>query len=210
MVIDGLERVPARTVQDTTNLRSGDALNRQRLLDAQTFIRDELALEGIPFAEIEQRLIPVPGDENEVDVFIDVTEGQRVTVAQVEFSGNESVGDDDLRGAMGIKREGFWWFRGGSFNEIDYDSDLQSNIPALYRSQGFLDAEVVSDTVVVDPNTGKARLEITLEEGRQYRLNSFSVSGNKLRMAAGGTVHSWFGRRSNFVPRCIWIYVCLA
>lgn len=178
VVIDGLESVPARTVQDTTNLRSGDALNRQRLLDAQTFIRDELAQEGIPFAEIEQRLIPVPGDENEVDVFIDVTEGQRVTVAQVEFSGNESVGDDDLRGAMGIKREGFWWFRGGSFNEIDYDSDLQSNIPALYRSQGFLDAEVVSDTVVVDPNTGKARLEITLEEGRQYRLNSFSVSGN--------------------------------
>jgi len=178
VVIDGLESVPARTVQDTTNLRSGDALNRQRLLDAQTFIRDELAQEGIPFAEIEQRLVPVPGDENEVDVFINVTEGQRVTVAQVQFSGNESVGDDDLRGAMGIKREGFWWFRGGSFNEIDYDSDLESNIPALYRSQGFLDAEVVSDTVVVDPATGKARLEITLEEGQQYRLNSFSVSGN--------------------------------
>ena len=178
VVIDGLESVPARTVQDTTNLRSGDALNRQRLLEAQTFIRDELAQEGIPFAEIEQRLVPVPGDENEVDVFIDVTEGQRVTVAQVQFSGNENMGSDDLRGAMGIKREGFWWFRGGSFNEIDYDSDLQSNIPALYRSQGFLDAEVVSDTVVVDPTTGKARVEITLEEGQQYRLNSFSVSGN--------------------------------
>jgi len=36
----------------------------------------------------------------------------------------------------------------------------------------------VSDTLVMDPNTGKARVEITVDEGPQYRLGSFNVEGN--------------------------------
>jgi outer membrane protein insertion porin family len=180
VIFNGLERVPARTVRDTTNLEAGFALNRQRIFDAKAFIRSELVGQGIPFATIVERIEPVPGGANEVDVIIDVTEGQRVTVAQVEFIGNEGVSDDELQGAMRVRQEGFLWFRSGSFNEIDYDADLEQNVPALYRSRGYLDALVVSDTVVIDPNTGKARLEVTVEEGSQYLLGSFSVEGNTL------------------------------
>jgi outer membrane protein insertion porin family len=178
IVFNGLESVSPRTVRDTTNLEAGLPLNRQRILDAKEFIRSELIGEGIPFARIEERIEPVDGVANEVDLFIDVTEGQRVTVAQVDFIGNEGLGGDELRGAMSVRREGFWWFQSGSFNELDFRSDLDANVPALYRSRGFLDAQVVSDTVVVDPETGKARVEVTVDEGEQYFLNSFTVDGN--------------------------------
>jgi outer membrane protein insertion porin family len=178
VVFDGLESVQPRTVRDTTNLEAGLPLNRQRILDAKDFIRSELVGRGIPFARIVERIEPVDGANNEVDVFIDVTEGQRVTVAQVDFIGNEGLGDGDLRGVMAARREGFWWFQTGSFNELDYRLDLEASIPALYRSRGYLDARVVSDTVIVDPETGKARLEVTVEEGEQYLLNSFTVEGN--------------------------------
>jgi outer membrane protein insertion porin family len=178
VVISGLENVSPRTVRDTTNLEAGLPLNRQRILDARDFIRSELIDEGIPFARIEDRIEPVDGVANEVDLFIDVTEGQRVTVAGVDFVGNQGLGDEALRGAMSVRREGFWWFQSGAFNELDYRSDLEANLPALYRSRGYLDALVLSDTVIVDPETGKARLEVEVEEGEQYLLNSFTVDGN--------------------------------
>jgi outer membrane protein insertion porin family len=178
VVINGLEHVSPREVRDTTDLEAGLPLNRQRILDAREFIRAELADEGIPFASIEERIEPVEGTTNEVDLIIDVTEGQRVTVAGIDFIGNEGLSEDQLMGAMQVRREGFWWFQSGSFNEAEYAADLEANIPALYSSRGFLDAQIVSDTVLVDPETGKARVEVTVEEGEQYLLNAFSVDGN--------------------------------
>ncbi len=178
VVITGLENISPRTVRDTTNLDAGFPLNRQRILDARAFIRSELIDRGIPFARIADRVEQVDGVANEVDIFIEVDEGQRVTVAEVGFAGNQGLTDDQIRGAMSTQREGFWWFRAGSYNELDFRADLEQNIPALYRSRGYLDARVLSDTVVVDPNTGKARVEVTVEEGRQYLLDSFTVDGN--------------------------------
>jgi outer membrane protein insertion porin family len=176
--INGLEHLSAGIVRDTVGLEPGIPLNRQSILEAKAFIRAGLAEEGIPFADIQDRLEPVEDEPTEVDIVIDVEEGQRITVADIDFIGNTGVGDAQLRGAMDVDREGFWWFRTGSFNETEYLSDLEVNLPALYRSQGYLDATVVSDTVLIDPTNGKARLEVSLEEGVQYRMNEFEVDGN--------------------------------
>ncbi|HKJ02360.1 MAG TPA: outer membrane protein assembly factor BamA, partial [Longimicrobiales bacterium] len=176
--IVGLEHLSDRQVRDTTGLRSGLPFNPQRVLDAKRFIRTELAAKGIPFASIDDRLDPVPDRENEVDLILDVSEGQRVTVAEVDFFGNKGLGTDALKGAMATKAEGFWWFRSGSFDDTRFQSDLSDRIPAEYRAHGFLDAQVVSDTLVIDPQTGKARVEVTVDEGPQYRLASFEIDGN--------------------------------
>ena len=176
--INGLENVSAGQVRDTTGLRTGAPLNEQSILDAKRFIRTELAERGIPFAQIEHRVEPVPGGPGEVNVILDVTEGQRVTVAELEFIGNENLPDSELRGAMSTRAEGFWWFRSGRFDESSFEVDLQDALPRLYRSRGFLDFEVVSDTLIVDPETGKSRVEVTVDEGPQYRLGSFEIDGN--------------------------------
>jgi len=178
ITFSGLEHASERQVRDTTGLRAGFPYNPQRVLDAQAFIRSELASKGIPFAAIEERLEDVPDRPGEIDLFLDVTEGQRVTVAQVTFAGNERLEEDQLRDAMRTKAEGFWWFRSGAYDDQRFQADLEASLPALYRRHGFLDFRVVSDTLIVDPTTGKARVEVTVDEGPQYRLASFSVEGN--------------------------------
>jgi len=176
--INGLEHASGREARDTTGLKPGVPYDPQSMLDAKAYIRAKLAEEGIPFASIDDRVEPVEGRDNEVDVIVDVTEGQRVTVAQIDFTGNANLSDEDLRGAMSTKREGFWWFRPGSYDDAKFQTDLTDNLPALYRSHGFLDFKVQSDTLIVDPQTGKAEVEISVDEGPQYLLSSFSVEGN--------------------------------
>ena len=178
VTVQGLEHLSERQVRDTTGLRSGVPFSPQKIVDAKAFIRSELAEKGIPFASIEERLEAVPDRDNEVDLLLDVSEGQRVTVAQVGFVGNDRLSADELRGAMDTKAEGFWWFRSGSFDDTRFQTDLAERIPAAYRRHGFLDAAVVSDTLVIDPQTGKARVEVRVDEGPQYRLASFSIEGN--------------------------------
>ncbi len=178
VTIAGLEHASERQVRDTTGLRSGVPYNPQRVKEAQAFIRAELAEKGIPFATIQERVEEIPDRPNEIDLFLDVEEGQRVTVAEIAFIGNERIEDGALRDAMGTKAEGFWWFRPGTYDDDRFQADLEESLPAAYRRRGFLDFQVVSDTLVVDPNTGKARVEVTVDEGPQYRLASFSVEGN--------------------------------
>ena len=176
--INGLESISARQVRDTTNLEPGFPVNRQRILDAKAYVRQELSSKGIPFAQIEERLVPVAGVLNEINLIIDVIEGQRVTVSRVEFLGNEGIAEDELHGAMSTKSEGFWWFRSGDFEASRLQVDLEENLPQFYGSQGYLDFQVISDTVIVDPNTGKSILRVQVDEGEQYRLGSFRVNGN--------------------------------
>jgi outer membrane protein insertion porin family len=176
VTITGLDNVPAREVRDTTGLNTGFPLSHQSVLDAKAYIRSELSTEGIPFAQITDRIVEL--ENNEVELVLDVAEGQRITVAQLEFSGNERLSDGDLAGAMSVKPEGFWWFRSGSYDQTNLVVDLQESLPRLYRSRGFLDFQVMSDTLIVDPNTGKSRVEIAVREGEQYRLGTFTVEGN--------------------------------
>lgn len=176
--ITGLQNVSAREVRDTTGLNSGFPLNQQRIMDAKAYIRQELSREGIPFAEITERFEPVEGVDNAVAVVLDVSEGQRVTVADVLVTGNEGIIDYDIEGAMSTRKEGFWWFRDGGFDQNEFQADLDQNLPRLYRSRGYLDFQVVRDSLIVDPQTGKAIVEVQVEEGPQYRLATFTIEGN--------------------------------
>ncbi len=179
VTIRGLEHLDEGEVRDTSGLRPGLAYSPVRVAAAKDFIRTELAKEGIPFARIEERLDPVEDSEYEVELILDVTEGNRVTVAHISFSGNETFSEDDLRGSMGTKQEGFWWFRSGTYDQITFEDDLETKLPAYYAGRGYLDFMVLRDTLIVDPQTGKAHLEISVEEGAQYRIADFSIEGNR-------------------------------
>jgi outer membrane protein insertion porin family len=176
--IAGLEHVSAATVRDTTGLKPGTPYNAQEALDARAFIRAKLAKDGIAFASIDDHVLPVEGQPGEVDFVMNVTEGHRVTVADMDFTGNHDVSAGDIKGALDTRPEGFWWFRSGSYDDAKFKNDMAERLPALFRSKGYLDFRVVSDTVIVDPQTGKAKVEVAVDEGPQYRLGKFSIEGN--------------------------------
>ncbi len=176
--ISGLESVSDNDVLEESGLEQNAPLSRNALAKAQGFIREELRRRGVPYARIDQRIQPVPGDDGRVDIVLAVEEGQRVTIAEVAFVGNERFSDDELRGVMNTKPEGFLWFRSGNYDDIDFRVDLETSLPDRYRRAGHLDFKVLVDTLIIDPSTGKARIEVEVEEGPQYRLGEFVIDGN--------------------------------
>lgn len=175
----GLERANPSQVQDSAGLAPNRPYSPASVTRARDYIQRALADEGIPFASVEERLEPVEGMDNVVDLVLDVTEGNRVTVAGVEIAGNEVLGEDEIVGAMSVRPEGFWWFRTGDFDQERFQQDLAANIPDLYASRGYLDFQILSDTLVIDPSTGKARVRLEVDEGPQYRIAQFSIEGNR-------------------------------
>jgi outer membrane protein insertion porin family len=174
----GLEHLRASTVRDTTGLRGGTPLRPARVAEAKALIRQMLAQQGYQVRSIDHRVIPIEGRPGEHRLVIDVREGPRIALAEVVFDGNTVFSDERLRSVMGTKPEGFFWFRPGTYDEERLRSDLRARLPAFYGEHGYIDFVVTGDTLIVDPASGKGRLEIQVAEGPQYRLADFEIRGN--------------------------------
>jgi len=173
----GLKSLNGSTVRDTVKLREGAPLNPQRVADARAYIRDQLARKGIELVSIDTSLVAEPNSQGGYRLVFDVKEGNRLTVAEVDFQGNQAFSDEELTGAMKTKPEGFWWFRSGKFDRESFEMDLRESLPGFYADRGYIDFSVLSDTLVVDPQSGKARLVVEVSEGPRYRLGEFSIQG---------------------------------
>ena len=172
----GLRSVSGGTVRDSSGLRENAPLDPQRIAAAQKLTRDLLAAKGIQLASIDTTLTPV--ENGAYRLTFTVREGQRLTVADIDFTGNAAFTDEALEDAMSLKEEGFWWFRTGRYDRAAFEEDLRTSLPAFYGSHGYIDFAVVRDTLLVDPATGKARVVVEVSEGPQYRLGEFNVQGN--------------------------------
>jgi outer membrane protein insertion porin family len=174
----GLTRVPPRTVRDTVGIRDNQPLDPQQVARTQEMIRNLLGRAGFQVISIDTTITPMSQPAGAYRLAYNVVEGPRLTIAEMEFRGNQAFSDGALRGAMRTRPEGFWWFRTGRFDREVFQEDLSRNLPAFYGARGYIDFEVVSDTMVVDPVTGHARLVVEVDEGPQYRLGEFDVEGN--------------------------------
>ncbi|HEU0300376.1 MAG TPA: outer membrane protein assembly factor BamA [Longimicrobium sp.] len=172
---EGLRNASGSTVRDSVGLREGAPLDPQRVASAQKLTRDMLAKRGIQLQSIDTTLSPVEGGYR---LTFNVREGNRLALADVDFTGNQAFSDEALRDAMQTKPEGFWWFRSGRFDRETFEEDLRTTLPAFYGARGYIDFAVLRDTLVVDPQTGKARLLVEVQEGPRYRLGEFNVQGN--------------------------------
>lgn len=172
----GLRSVSGATVRDSAGLRENAPLDPQRVAAAQKLTRDLLAARGIQLLSIDTALAPAEGGG--VRLTFDVREGNRLTVAEIDFTGNQAFSEEQLEGAMSLKEEGFWWFRGGRYDRAAFEEDLRTSLPQFYGRHGYIDFAIVGDTLLVDPATGKARLVVEVAEGPQYRLGEFNVQGN--------------------------------
>jgi outer membrane protein insertion porin family len=175
--VEGLTRISARTVRDTVGLQGNQPLNPQIVVRTERVIRDLLAREGVQVVSIDTMMIPVVEDIGAYRLVFRVTEGNRLAIADIQFQGNTAFTDDQLRGAMETKPEGFFWFRQGRFDRERFQTDLLQNLPTFYGARGYIDFQVVTDEIQIDPETGKARLVITVDEGPQYRLGDFAIEG---------------------------------
>jgi outer membrane protein insertion porin family len=173
----GLNRVSPKTVRDTLGLKDNTPLNPNTIARTQQMIRDLLAKQGIQLISVDTSLTPVSSPEGAYRLTFDVHEGNRLSIADVDFVGNEHFDDDALRGAIKTQKEGFLWLHSGKFDREKWDEDLGTRLPEFYGSKGFIDFSVAGDSMVVDPETGKARLIVTVNEGPQYRLGEFKIVG---------------------------------
>ena len=145
------------------------ARGRQKIID---MYRDK----GYLRAEVEGRVFDAD-EEGKVYLQYDIDEGDKVRIKTITFAGNEALDDGKLKKQMET-RENRWW-RKGEFKPEVFDEDKQKLV-AYYRSEGYQQAHIVSDTVYYDSTRKDLFIDIEVEEGAKYRVGAVTWNGNEL------------------------------
>ena len=105
-----------------------------------------------------------------------IDEGKKVKIKKIHIQGNKVFSEGKVRKQMKNKQDSF--FRSGEFDPEKYEED-KGKIVEFYQKEGYLDAEVVSDSIWYDSSRKDMYIQITVYEGPQYEFGEVSWEGNK-------------------------------
>ncbi|MDB4874151.1 MAG: outer membrane protein assembly complex, YaeT protein [Gemmatimonadetes bacterium] len=172
--VQGADKVSPGSVKDRVDLLIGKPINPAQVAKDVARIDSLYQSEGYYLAKVKVDTIET-GDAT--TLVFNVDEGRRLAISGVDIVGNKALSDKTIVSAIGTKPEGFFWWKNGEFDQDKYAEDISKNIPQLYASHGYIDAQVVKDTLIIDRQKGKALVRLTVDEGPQYKIGDFEVNG---------------------------------
>ncbi len=173
----GVEKLTRRTVRGRVRLLAGRPYDPVAAAGSRAAIDSLYDERGYYQADV--KLIEQRSTDGSIRVIFDIKEGSKVAISQVAIEGNEAFTDNQIAGNMKTKPEGFWWFRRGEYDEEELMRDIRERIPEFYGSRGYVDFQVVDDTLIVNDETGKGLLQLSVREGDKYEVGTFEILGNR-------------------------------
>ncbi len=132
-----------------------------------------------------------PGINGEVDVFINISEGKKITISNIILYGVVSLHSSDILNSINNREWGFYgwngWknifrfglFRKGMFNQSIFESEDISSIELFYKNRGFPDAKVDSFIYTFNEDSTLLTIGVFIFEGERMFFGSSNFSGSE-------------------------------
>ncbi|MFV8226275.1 BamA/OMP85 family outer membrane protein [Christiangramia aquimixticola] len=178
---DGVKKKSERDkLIDENGLKPGVKVTENLITTTKNYIENKYRKEGYFNADVAIRTSEANDSvgANKVNMVVDINQGNRVKISDINFIGNEELSDSKLKGTMKKTKQKnplrFW--KRSKFVRADYQTDKAALIDK-YKEEGFRDARIISDSLVKKDDETIA-LTINLEEGNRYFVGNIDFLGN--------------------------------
>jgi outer membrane protein insertion porin family len=175
--VEGAAEVSERRVRGRVQLLEGRPYDPAAAARSRASIDSLYRQQGFYLTDV--RLRETTEDDGSVTVAFDIREGQRVAISRIVVEDNDQFDDGEVVHHMKSGAEGFWWWKKGEYNEEELERDIRERLPDFYGSRGYVDFQVLADTLVMHEESGKGTLTLRLTEGQQHEVGSFEIVGNR-------------------------------
>jgi outer membrane protein insertion porin family len=181
--IVGNNKVKESKIKKKVTVKVGDPLDEQKLFTDVQEIKK--LYEKYGYADTKVKYV-TSVDENagHGTVTFEIVESRKVQISRIDFIGAAAFTQKELRGVVKLKRHWMWsWLTGnGVFKQDDFDDD-RDLLSSFYLEHGYLDF-AIKDVKLDNPTTNTLVIIYNLYEGRQYKVGSIKLTGNKIFTAA--------------------------
>jgi outer membrane protein insertion porin family len=175
----GLKKVKESKLRKKLTVKVGDALDEQKLFTDEQEMQKLYEKFGYPDSTVKY-VLNVDEKTGHGIVTFNVVECPKVRIIDIHFDGAKAFTEKVLRKQLKTARHGMWsWITGsGVLNSDDFAHDREA-LADYYRDHGYLDFEI-KDVQMAHPTTNTLVIRFQVYEGRQYKVGSVKITGNKL------------------------------
>lgn len=176
LVFEGNKEVDQDKLKEKFNLKTRYFYDSNKIATGVSELKKYYEEEG--YYETEILVDPEVVGENQVDLKIKITEGERRKIRVVEFQGNNQVDSSELSSLVDTSRYKWWssWITGsGVVKQESLDNDIRE-INKYYLNNGFVNVKVAQPDIVQIDNGIKVVFKI--EEGEVHEFGRISARGD--------------------------------
>lgn len=173
VLFEGNRRFPDSQLLAMVDMSASGIFSQQRLNADIESIRQAYDRDGFNSISVSARTEQTA--DGRVRVIFEINEGERAGIAAINFTGNNSIGAGNLKGAMLTKESGIlsWLLRDDTFDEQKMAIDRE-RIRLYYANRGFPDAQVNS-VAEYDASRNAYFINVTINEGQKYEFGDVGI-----------------------------------
>lgn len=179
-------------------LSAGKTFNQSTLDEIKGYLTDQYYARGKYSVVIDAKVEELA--QNQVKVTVDINEGKRAKIRQINIVGNHAFDEDDIRENFESKTPHLTSFfkQDDRYARETLQGDLEK-IKSFYMDRGYANFSVDSTQVAIAPEKDDIFITVNITEGDVFKIGEVKLAGNlmvpeaelrKLIQVQTGTIYS--------------------
>jgi outer membrane protein insertion porin family len=157
-------------------LATGKTFDRSVLEDVTGYLTDQYFARGKYGVKVDAKVEDVPG--NKVKIAIDIKEGKRARIRQINVVGNTKFDNEELLDAFKLKTPNWlsWYRQDDRYSRESLQGDLEA-LRSYYMDRGYANFDIESTQVAIAPEKDDIFITVNVREGEVYKVSDVKLAG---------------------------------
>ncbi len=157
-------------------LATGKTFDRSVLDEVKQYLTDQYFSRGKYGVKVDTKITDLPG--NKVDVLVDIKEGKRAKIEEINLVGNTRFKDKDIFQSFELHTPNWlsWYKQDDRYSRESLTGDLEK-LRSYYMDRGYANFQIESTQVTIAPEKDNMYITVNVNEGDVYRISEIKLAG---------------------------------
>jgi outer membrane protein insertion porin family len=157
-------------------LATGKTFDRSVLDEVKQYLTDQYFSRGKYAVRVDTKITDLPG--NKVDVIVDIKEGKRAKIEQINIVGNTKFKEKDILDSFELKTPNWlsWYKQDDRYSRESLTGDLEK-LRSYYMDRGYANFQIESTQVAIAPEKDDMYITVNVSEGEVFKVSDIKIAG---------------------------------
>jgi outer membrane protein insertion porin family len=157
-------------------LATGKTFDRSVLDEVKQYLTDQYFSRGKYAVRVDTKITELPG--NKVDVIVDIKEGKRAKIEQINLVGNTKFKEKDVLNSFELKTPNWlsWYKQDDRYSKESLTGDLEK-LRSYYMDRGYANFQIDSTQVAIAPEKDDMYITVNISEGEVFKISEIKLAG---------------------------------
>jgi outer membrane protein insertion porin family len=157
-------------------LATGKTFDRSVLDEVKQYLTDQYFSRGKYAVRVDTKITDLPG--NKVDVIVDIKEGKRAKIEEINVVGNTKFKEKDILDSFELKTPNWlsWYKQDDRYSRESLTGDLEK-LRSYYMDRGYANFQIDSTQVAIAPEKDDMYITVNVTEGEVFKISDIKIAG---------------------------------